>query len=111
MWRSLCKLRDDHKIPPETVVFCAHEYTQSNARFAVEVAEPDNAALKARKEAIDAARANGHGTVPFLWGEELETNPFLRADKAGVAKAAGIGDSAEAHEVFGRVRAAKDSFR
>jgi hydroxyacylglutathione hydrolase len=111
MWRSLCKLRDDHNIPPETIVFCAHEYTQSNARFALEVAEPDNAALEARKQAIDAARARGDGTVPFLWREELETNPFLRADKAGVAKAAGVDENNNPVEVFRRVRAAKDSFR
>jgi hydroxyacylglutathione hydrolase len=113
MWRSMRKLRDaPHAIPADTVVFCAHEYTQSNARFAAEVAEPENEALRARREAVDDARAKGLGTVPFLWGEELETNPFLRADKAGVAKAAGVvADAENAEEVFRRVRAAKDTFR
>lgn len=113
MWKSMRKLRDaPHAIPADTVVFCAHEYTQSNARFAAEVAEPENEALKARREAVDKARAAGLGTVPFLWGEELATNPFLRADKAAVAKAAGLEDAENnAEEVFRRVRGAKDSFR
>jgi hydroxyacylglutathione hydrolase len=65
-------------LAPETRVFCAHEYTQSNARFAVTV-EPDNMALRARVVAIDAARAKGVPTVPFTLAEEAATNPFVRA--------------------------------
>jgi hydroxyacylglutathione hydrolase len=106
-------------VPADTAVFCAHEYSQSNARFAAQVAEPANAALKERKGRIDEARARGHGTVPFWWGEELEANPFLRADKGGVRAAAGVAaareaggdEAADAVETFRRVRAAKDSFR
>ena len=92
MFASLAKLK---ALPEAMKVYCAHEYTQSNARYAV-TAEPDNAALKARAAAIDAARAKGEATVPSTIGEELATNPFLRA--ASVAE-------------FAARRAAKDSFR
>lgn len=91
MHASLAKLM---ALPDATRVFCAHEYTQSNARFAVTV-EPDNAALLARVVAVDAARAQGLPTVPSTIGLERATNPFVRADVAGFAAA----------------RAAKDSFR
>jgi hydroxyacylglutathione hydrolase len=69
------------ELPPETIVYCAHEYTQSNGRFAL-VADPDNDATRARMEAVDAARARGDATVPTTIGEELATNPFLRAESA-----------------------------
>jgi hydroxyacylglutathione hydrolase len=92
MFGSLAKLK---ALPAATKVYCAHEYTQSNARFAV-TAEPDNAALTARAAAIDAARERGEPTVPSTIGEELATNPFLRA-----------GSVAE----FAARRAAKDNFR
>lgn len=82
-------------LAPETRVFCAHEYTQSNARFAVTV-EPDNMALQARVVAIDAARAKGMPTVPFTLADEAATNPFVRA--------ADVAELAER-------RAAKDVFR
>lgn len=68
-------------LPPETQVYCAHEYTQSNGRFAL-VAEPDNTALVARMEAVDAARAQGEATVPTTIGLERATNPFMRATSA-----------------------------
>jgi len=82
-------------LPPETVVFCAHEYTQSNGRYAL-VAEPDNAALRERMARVDAARAAGEATVPTTIGEELATNPFMRAASA---------------EILAERRAAKDAFR
>jgi hydroxyacylglutathione hydrolase len=69
------------KLPDATRVFCAHEYTLSNARFAVTV-EPDNAALAARLVSVEAARAAGEPTVPTSIGEERATNPFLRAATA-----------------------------
>jgi hydroxyacylglutathione hydrolase len=75
MFMALGKFRH---LRPETRVFCAHEYTLSNARFAVTV-EPDNAALAARYAAVQAARAKQEPTVPFTLGEEFETNPFMRA--------------------------------
>ncbi len=82
MHAALAKLM---ALPDATNVYCAHEYTQSNARFAVTV-EPDNAALAARVGAIDARRARNLPTVPFTIGEERATNPFVRA--ASVAELA-----------------------
>ncbi|WP_219894610.1 hydroxyacylglutathione hydrolase [Aquisediminimonas profunda] len=82
-------------LPPETQVYCAHEYTQSNGRYAL-VAEPDNIALVTRMTAVDAARARGEATVPTTIGLERETNPFMRA--GSVAQLA-------------ERRAAKDGFR
>jgi hydroxyacylglutathione hydrolase len=81
-------------LPDDTRVYCAHEYTQSNGRFAL-VAEPDNAALRARMEEVDAARARGEATVPTTIALERATNPFMRA--SSVAQLA-------------ERRAAKDSF-
>lgn len=65
-------------LPDETIVYCAHEYTQSNGRFALTV-EPDNAAISARMTAVDAARAIGEATVPTSIGLERATNVFMRA--------------------------------
>lgn len=65
-------------LPDETIVYCAHEYTQSNGRFALTV-EPGNAALAARMAAVDAARALGEATVPTSIGLERATNIFMRA--------------------------------
>lgn len=105
MWASLQRLR---RWPGETVVYCAHEYTQANARFALSV-EPDNPALRRRAEAVDAARAEGRPTVPSRLDEELATNPFLRADRPELAAALGMSGS-PAEAVFARTRALKDSF-
>jgi hydroxyacylglutathione hydrolase len=69
------------RLPPETRVYCAHEYTLSNARFAA-VVEPDNAALARRVTEVEAARAAGEATVPTTIGLELATNPFMRASSA-----------------------------
>lgn len=69
-------------LPPETVVYCAHEYTQSNGRYAL-AAEPDNVATRERMTRVDAARARGEATVPTTIAEELATNPFLRSRSAG----------------------------
>ena len=78
MFQSLGKLK---RLPPDTRVYCAHEYTLSNARFAVTV-EPDNPDLAARYAAVQEARANLVPTVPFALSEELLTNPFVRASSA-----------------------------
>jgi hydroxyacylglutathione hydrolase len=82
-------------LPDATMVYCAHEYTQSNARFAITV-EPENPALQARIAEIDARRAQNLPTVPFTIADERATNPFTRA-----------GSVAE----FAARRAAKDVFR
>jgi hydroxyacylglutathione hydrolase len=105
MWASLSKLR---ALPDDTRVYCAHEYTQANARFAL-TADPANGALKVRAAAVDAARAKGEATVPSLLGEEKRTNPFLRADDPALARAAGL-PGAEPADVFAAVRAAKDRY-
>lgn len=69
------------RLPEETRVYCAHEYTLANARFAVTV-EPENAALRARFAEVQAARAAGEATVPTTIGQERATNPFMRASSA-----------------------------
>jgi hydroxyacylglutathione hydrolase len=71
-------MRKLEALPDETRIYCAHEYTQSNGRYAL-VAEPDNAALVARMAAVDAARAVGEPTVPTTIALERATNPFMRA--------------------------------
>ena len=105
MWDSLKKLR---ALPPHTRVYCGHEYTQSNARFALSI-EGDHERLKARAAEIDARRARGEPTVPSLLGEELATNPFLRADDPALAAALGL-PANDPIAVFTEVRARKDSF-
>ncbi len=82
------------ELPDATAVYCGHEYTQSNGRFALTI-EPDNAALAARMEQVDALRATGEATVPTTIGLERATNPFLRATSA---------------EELGKLRAQKDNF-
>ena len=105
MWASLLKIR---AMPDDTKLYCAHEYTQANARFAVTV-DPDNKALAERAREINILRAAGEWTVPTTVGEEKATNPFLRADDAGVAAAVGLG-RADPVEVFAEVRRRKDVF-
>lgn len=106
MWQSLSKLK---ALPAQTRVYCAHEYTQSNGRFALSV-EPDNQALRARMQQVDALRLQGLPTVPSTLGEELATNPFLRPDSAAIQTVLGL-EGAPLAEVFGATRARKDSFR
>ncbi len=105
MWNSLSKL---DTVPDDTRVFCAHEYTQANARFALTV-EPGNQALKTRSAEIDRIRAEGKSTVPSLMGEERATNPFLRAKLPEFRAAIGMAN-ASAAEAFAAVRTRKDNF-
>ena len=105
MWRSLGKLR---ALPDATSVYCGHEYTQSNARFALTI-EPDNAALQARAAEIAALRAEGKPTIPTNLGVEKATNPFLRADVATVQAALGL-TGRPATESFAAIRRGKDNF-
>jgi hydroxyacylglutathione hydrolase len=104
MWRSLGKLR---RLPGETRVYCGHEYTQANARFALTV-EPQNAALVARARRVDALRAEGQSTVPGTMADELATNPFLRADQPALQEAAGAPGDPVA--TFAAIRRRKDVF-
>lgn len=105
MYDSLCALA---ALPPETMVYSGHEYTQANARFAATI-EPDNPALQARIARITAARVRNMPTVPSLLSEELATNPFLRADQPDLQAALGMA-GAPAADVFAHVRALKDKF-
>lgn len=95
-------------LPPETVVYCGHEYTLSNARFAVTV-EPDNEELKARAQRIEGMRAEGKATLPTTIGDELATNPFLRWNEPGIRATLGMEDASE-EEVFAEIRRRKDNF-
>jgi hydroxyacylglutathione hydrolase len=103
MWTSLQRLAS---LPDDTTVYCAHEYTASNARFALSV--DDDPALKARAEQVFAMRERGEPTVPTTIGLEKATNPFLRAPRlAERVGAAGRPD----YQAFGAVRTAKDNFK
>jgi hydroxyacylglutathione hydrolase len=105
MWDSLSKFRD---LPAQTQVYCAHEYTQSNAAFAVTV-EPDNENLISRAAEIDALRAEGKRTVPSSLAEELATNPFLRPDSPDLQRTLGL-EGADLVAVFAETRKRKDNF-
>jgi hydroxyacylglutathione hydrolase len=105
MWHSLGKLR---ALPDDTRIYCAHEYTQSNARFALTI-ETGNRALQARAAEVDAMRAAKKPTVPSTMGVERATNPFLRADDPAVARAVGLA-GADPAGVFAEVRRRKDVF-
>ena len=102
-WASLSRLKT---LPAETTLYCAHEYTQANARFALH-ADPDNAALQAYAREVDERRARGEPTVPMQLGRELAANPFLRADSEAMRQRWG---GAAPAETFARLRQAKDSF-
>ncbi|MBD9374909.1 hydroxyacylglutathione hydrolase [Rhizobium sp. ARZ01] len=105
MWTSLSKLA---ALPEETVVYFGHEYTLSNARFALTV-DPANAALKERAAEIERMRSAGQFTAPTTIGVERTTNPFLRAADPGIRKVLGMPDATDA-EVFAEIRARKDRF-
>lgn len=98
MWSSLQTLA---ALPPETKVYCAHEYTAANARFALSVDGAPETAERARR--VFEARERGEWTVPTTIGAELAANPFLRAP--------GLVEAGSDAEAFGLVRAAKDAFK
>ena len=103
MWQSLLKLR---ALPDDTKVYCGHEYTQANVRFARTI-EPSNQALAAREQQVTKLIAAGTPTIPSTIGEEKAANPFLRADISEVAKAVGLsGDPA--WKVFAEIRERKN---
>jgi hydroxyacylglutathione hydrolase len=105
MWRSLSKLMP---LPGATRVYCAHEYTQANARFALTV-DGGNPELVTRAREVDALRARGEATVPSTLAEERATNPFLRADRPALAQAVGL-PSGDPVAVFAEIRRRKDNF-
>ncbi|GAB4532687.1 MAG: hydroxyacylglutathione hydrolase [Ruegeria sp.] len=105
MWASLSKLA---ALPDDTQVCSGHEYTQSNARFALTV-DPENPALQRRAAEIDAARAAGRPTVPSSLGLEKASNPFLRTTDPAIQAHLGM-VGADPAQVFAEIRARKDRF-
>ena len=103
MWDSLLKLR---ALPDDFKLYCGHEYTASNVKFALTV-DPDNAALKARAEEVARLRAANQPTVPTLMGEEKKANVFLRADEPSIAANLHM-KGASAAEIFGELRERKN---
>ena len=103
MWDSLLKLR---ALPDDFNLYCGHEYTASNVKFALTV-EPDNAALKARAEEVTRLRAANKPTIPVTLGEEKKANVFLRADEPIVAQKLHM-KGADAVEVFRELRERKN---
>jgi hydroxyacylglutathione hydrolase len=105
MWRSLEKLR---ALPNEAQIYCGHEYTASNVRFALTI-DAENPVLAARAAAVKQQIAEGRPTIPVTIGDEKLANPFLRADVADLAADIGMAGRPPA-EVFAEIRGRKDRF-
>ena len=103
MWDSLLKLR---ALPDDFKLYCGHEYTASNVKFALTV-DPDNAALQARAAEVARLRAENKPTIPSLLGDEKRANVFLRADDPAVAARLHM-KGADAAAVFGELRERKN---
>ena len=106
MWNSLSKLM---RLAPDTMIYCAHEYTAANARFALTM-EPKNAALVSRARDVAQKRERGEPTVPTRLDLELATNPFLRASSVELQRSVGM-TGAALDQIFGRARKMKDEFK
>jgi hydroxyacylglutathione hydrolase len=105
MWQSLAKLR---ALPDATEIFCGHEYTAANIRFAKTI-EPNNKDLARREQDVSRLTSAGRPTIPSRLGDEKKENVFLRADEPSVAAAVGLSGHSPA-EVFAEVRARKNKF-
>ncbi|MGQ7843058.1 hydroxyacylglutathione hydrolase [Granulosicoccus sp. 3-233] len=105
MLNSINKLK---VLPPETLVYCAHEYTATNARFALDV-NPDNQALQERAREVSRLRDRQEATVPTTLQMELETNPFLRTDDAALRQSLGLVDADEV-AVFAELRERRNGY-
>jgi hydroxyacylglutathione hydrolase len=105
MWETLSRFAT---LPEDTMIYSGHEYTASNARFALTI-EPENATLRNRAKTIEEMRMKGEATVPAPLSLELATNPFLRAHLAPVKKALGMADASDV-ALFAEIRARKDRF-
>jgi hydroxyacylglutathione hydrolase len=103
MWDSLLKLR---ALPDDFKLYCGHEYTASNTKFALTI-EPENPVLKARAEEVKRQREANKPTIPTLLGEEKKANVFLRADEPSVAASVRMKDRSAA-EIFGELRERKN---
>jgi hydroxyacylglutathione hydrolase len=105
MWDSLKRLR---ALPDDTELYCGHEYTLANGRFALTI-EPQNEALKQRVGEAEALRAEGRPTLPTTIGAEKAVNPFLRADDPALTRSLGM-VGADPAKVFAEIRKRKDRF-
>lgn len=105
MHESLQKLA---ALPDDTAVYCGHEYTEANAKFALTI-DPDNRQLVERAAEISALRANGKPTLPTTIGLEKQTNPFLRAGDPQIRQHLGMIDASD-EAVFTEIRSRKDNF-
>jgi len=105
MWASFTKLAG---LPPETEVYCGHDYTLEDLEFALDL-EPDNEAVKSRLQDIRSMVENGRLTVPSTIGIEMATNPFMRAKAPALRKTLGMEDASDV-EVFAEVRRRKDRY-
>jgi hydroxyacylglutathione hydrolase len=105
MWSSLEKLA---KLPPETTLYCGHEYTNANCRFALTV-EPENDALQARAKEVAKLAERGAPALPTTIKQELDSNPFLRPSSPAIQKRLGM-EGRPLNEIFGEIRRRKDQF-
>ncbi len=105
MWSSMLKMRD---LPNQTQIFCGHEYTAANVKFALSI-DKDNAVLNARAAQVARQIAEGEPTIPTTIGDEKLANPFLRADMADFAADIGMAGK-PANEVFAEIRVRKNKF-
>jgi hydroxyacylglutathione hydrolase len=105
MHKSLSKLA---ALPANTIVYSSHEYTIANAKFALSV-DPNNQALIERMKEFESLRADGKPTVPTTIAQELQTNPFLRANDAGIRKLLNMQNAPDS-DVFAEIRKRKDEF-
>ena len=103
MWHSLQKIM---ALPPETRIYCGHEYTEANARFALSI-EPGNMALQARFAEVLALRKKGLATLPTTLALELATNPFLRPESPEIQARLAM-EGAPLWEIFAEIRRRKD---
>jgi hydroxyacylglutathione hydrolase len=105
MWRSVEKVA---KLPPDTALYCGHEYTVANAEFAMSV-EPDNPDLQKRTAEVKALRAAGKPTLPTTVAQELATNPFIRPESPEIRRRLNLVNASNA-DVFAEVRTRKNNF-
>ena len=105
MWDSLQRLR---ALPDDTMLYCGHEYTATNAKCAIDI-DPQNLTLQERVREVEALRVEGKPTIPVLLGREKKANPFLRADDPDLKQAMGMADASPA-EVFAAVRKKRDQY-
>ncbi|MBI4724438.1 MAG: hydroxyacylglutathione hydrolase [Rhodomicrobium sp.] len=106
MWHSLEKII---ALPADTLIYCGHEYTQSNIRFALTV-DGENEALLKRKREVDELRSQGRPSLPVSLALELETNPFLRVNNPAIRQSLGFGPEVPEAKVFEELRRRKDRF-